>query len=102
MVLNFYARVATINKTNNTVQGPRVFKILTFYILLKCFVNKDMPGEESFATPQAKKICLDGAGVSATPGKSVTTFEIPPSPCLKRLGFGTGKLYKVEQHINTK
>lgn len=49
-----------------------------------------MPGEESFATPQAKKICLDGAGVSGTPGKSVTTFEIPPSPCLKRLGFGTG------------
>ena len=60
-----------------------------------------MPGEESFATPQAKKICLDGAGVSATPGKSVTTFEIPPSPCLKRLGFGTGKLYEVEQYMNT-
>ena len=50
-----------------------------------------MPGEEAFATPQAKKICIDGAGYSATPGRSVTTFEIPPSPCLKRLGFGTGK-----------
>ena len=50
-----------------------------------------MPGEEAFATPQAKKICIDGAGFSATPGRSVTTFEIPPSPCLKRLGFGTGK-----------
>ena len=50
-----------------------------------------MPGEEAFATPQAKKICLDGAGFSGTPGKSITTFEIPPSPCLKRLGFGTGK-----------
>jgi len=49
-----------------------------------------MPGEEPFATPQAKKICLDGAGYSGTPGKSITTFEIPPSPCLKRLGFGTG------------
>ena len=50
-----------------------------------------MPGEEVVATPMAKKICLDGAGSSATPGKSVATFEIPPSPCLKRLGFGTGK-----------
>lgn len=54
-----------------------------------------MPGEDPFATPQAKKICLDGASFSATPGKSVTTFEIPPSPCLQRLGFGTGKYYKM-------
>ena len=51
-----------------------------------------MPGEEPFATPQAKRVCLDGAGSSATPGNSVATFEIPPSPCLKRLGFGTGKM----------
>ena len=51
-----------------------------------------MPGEDSFATPQAKKICRDGAGFNATPGNSMTAFEIPPSPCLKRLGFGTGML----------
>jgi len=49
-----------------------------------------MPGEDAFATPQAKKFCKDGASFSTTPGRSLTTFEIPPSPCLKRLGFGTG------------
>ena len=52
-----------------------------------------MPGEDAFATPQAKKFCKDGASFSTTPGRSLTTFEIPPSPCLKRLGFGTGKKY---------
>ena len=49
-----------------------------------------MPGAEPFATPLAKRRCLDGVGSSETPGKSTGTFEIPPSPCLKRLGFGTG------------
>jgi len=49
-----------------------------------------MPGEDAFATPQAKKLCKDGAGASTTPGRSLTAFEIPASPCLKRLGFGTG------------
>ena len=50
-----------------------------------------MPGEDAFATPQAKKLCKDGAGANTTPGRSLTAFEIPASPCLKRLGFGTGK-----------
>ena len=49
-----------------------------------------MPGAEPTEAPQPKKICLDGAGSSATTEKSAGTFEIPPSPCLKRLGFGTG------------
>ena len=49
-----------------------------------------MPGEDAFATPQAKKLCKDGAGANTTPGRSLTAFEIPASPCLKRLGFGTG------------
>lgn len=50
-----------------------------------------MPGEDAFATPQAKKLCKDGAGANTTPGRSLTAFEIPASPCLKRLEFGTGK-----------
>ena len=39
----------------------------------------------SFKTPVMKRLKLS----SLTPGKS-PAFEIPPSPSLKQLGFGTG------------
>jgi len=49
--------------------------------------NRKNEGEESnsFKTPVMKRLKLS----NLTPGKS-PAFEIPPSPSLKQLGFGTG------------
>jgi len=54
-----------------------------------------MPAEKSssYATPKAKRAKLSsGAGGVATPGRSPAgqSLQVPPTPCLKRLGFGTG------------
>jgi len=66
-----------------------------------------MPGEknsESYATPKPAKIArlsqTESFAGSLTPGSTGTptgtrntssgSFEVPPTPCLKRLGFGTG------------
>ena len=43
-------------------------------------------------TPKIKKLKMEmnKSTTPGTPGQS-PAFEIPPSPCLKQLGFGTGK-----------
>lgn len=57
-----------------------------------------MPGETEFTTPQAKRSKLSSSfdtpntsSLTHSAGSSSSSFEIPPTPCLKRLGFGTGR-----------
>ena len=59
--------------------------------------NRKNEGEESnsFKTPVMKRLKLS----SLTPGKS-PAFEIPPSPSLKQLGFGTGLFIFLTIEIN--
>jgi hypothetical protein len=47
--------------------------------------------DESFKTPTVRRILAVDRS-SLTPCES-PAFEIPPSPCLKQLGFGTGTFY---------
>ena len=49
----------------------------------------------SFKTPVMKRLKLS----TLTPGKS-PAFEIPPSPSLKQLGFGTGLFIFLTIEIN--
>ena len=49
--------------------------------------------DESFRTPDRKKSMLDRVkSLSATPTTpgSASLMKIPASPCLEKLGFGTG------------